>query len=95
MRLLFLKLCLILEHKVYARFIFIYHSFIYVYFVDILLVSGGELNSDRYFLVMLNGQIIGVHNQPKTLIAGMRLLRRRGKVRYHYLLLVLYNCFVF
>lgn len=31
---------------------------------------------------MLNGQIIGVHNQPKTLIAGIRLLRRRGKVCY-------------
>eukprot|EP00026_Physarum_polycephalum_P001126 Phypoly_transcript_01127.p1 GENE.Phypoly_transcript_01127~~Phypoly_transcript_01127.p1 ORF type:complete len:1105 (+),score=124.69 Phypoly_transcript_01127:86-3400(+) len=48
---------------------------------DILLVGGEELNSHRYFLVMMNGQIIGVHNQPHVFMSRLRLLRRRGKIK--------------
>lgn len=52
--------------------------------IDVLLVSAEEMNSPRYVTVFLNGQIIGVHNQPDRFVKALRTLRRHGKVRRHH-----------
>jgi DNA-directed RNA polymerase III subunit RPC2 len=45
---------------------------------DVLRLSGHEINSQKAFLVLLNGLILGVHTRPKELVKNLRSLRRRG-----------------
>ncbi|KAG7361394.1 DNA-directed RNA polymerase subunit B [Nitzschia inconspicua] len=45
---------------------------------DVLRLSGHEINSERAFLVLLNGIILGVHTRPKDLVRNLRTCRRRG-----------------
>jgi DNA-directed RNA polymerase beta subunit len=74
---------LILELKVYILIIIIvgFLCTILIFVIDIWLVSADELNSRRCFLVILNGEIVGVHSNPNKLIRTMRVFRRRGKVK--------------
>ncbi|KAM9988280.1 hypothetical protein ACTFIZ_003620 [Dictyostelium cf. discoideum] len=48
---------------------------------DILLVTGEELNSRNAYLVLLNGQIIGIHNSPDYFVTTLRKMRRAGRIR--------------
>jgi DNA-directed RNA polymerase III subunit RPC2 len=45
---------------------------------DVLRLSGHEINSERAFLVLLNGLILGVHTRPNDLVKNLRKCRRRG-----------------
>ena len=45
---------------------------------DVLRLSGHEINSEKAYIVFLNGLILGVHTQPTKLVRNLRLLRRRG-----------------
>lgn len=47
---------------------------------DIELMSGGELDYADLFLVMLNGQILGAHQNPSEFARKFRTLRRRGQI---------------
>eukprot|EP01132_Coremiostelium_polycephalum_P001511 gene1511-1903_t len=48
---------------------------------DILLVTGEELNSRNSYLVLLNGQIIGIHNSADYFVDTMRKMRRASRIR--------------
>ncbi|KYQ89728.1 RNA polymerase III [Tieghemostelium lacteum] len=48
---------------------------------DILLVTGEELNGRDTFLVLLNGQIIGIHNSPDYFVENLRRMRRAGRIK--------------
>ena len=45
---------------------------------DITMLNGEEIYAKDMFIVMLNGNIIGVTNKPKRLIYSIRFLRRKG-----------------
>ena len=45
---------------------------------DVQRLSGHEMNSQRAFLVLLNGLILGVHTRPKEFVMNLRCMRRRG-----------------
>ncbi|KAL5712792.1 DNA-directed RNA polymerase [Ranunculus cassubicifolius] len=47
---------------------------------DLELMSGEELHSDKSFLVMCNGLILGKHRKPHRFATAMRNLRRAGRV---------------
>eukprot|EP01105_Mastigella_eilhardi_P014314 TRINITY_DN3263_c0_g2_i2.p1 TRINITY_DN3263_c0_g2~~TRINITY_DN3263_c0_g2_i2.p1 ORF type:complete len:1142 (+),score=317.03 TRINITY_DN3263_c0_g2_i2:278-3427(+) len=47
---------------------------------DACILTGEELSSTSAFLVFYNGQILGIHNNPKWLVRVFRILRRRGRV---------------
>jgi len=46
--------------------------------VDVRRITGNEINSSQWFLVFLNGLILGVHQQPRELTENLRQMRRRG-----------------
>nr|WCZ58372.1 RNA polymerase III subunit RPC2 [Paratrimastix eleionoma] len=45
---------------------------------DVMMLSGGEFNRD--YVVMLNGQILGVHRNPGQFVQQFRGMRRAGRV---------------
>jgi DNA-directed RNA polymerase III subunit RPC2 len=45
---------------------------------DVKRVTGHEIHSRQAFLVFLNGLILGVHTQPRTLVRNLRQMRRQG-----------------
>ncbi|KAJ4461587.1 putative DNA-directed RNA polymerase III subunit RPC2 [Paratrimastix pyriformis] len=45
---------------------------------DLLLLSGDEFN--RHCVVFLNGQILGIHRNPRHFVYAFRALRRAGRV---------------
>mmetsp|Transcript_9340 Transcript_9340/g.15216 ORF Transcript_9340/g.15216 Transcript_9340/m.15216 type:complete len:1177 (+) Transcript_9340:81-3611(+) len=47
---------------------------------DVATLSGEEIYSETAYVVMLNGQILGVHPRPTILANQMRLLRRAGRL---------------
>lgn len=46
--------------------------------VDISTTPSVELAGNSVFIVFLNGQILGVHNQPAKFANAVRTLRRAG-----------------
>ncbi|CAE7861934.1 rpc2, partial [Symbiodinium sp. KB8] len=47
---------------------------------DVELLTGEEINAENVYFVFLNGLMIGIHREPNTLAANMRLLRRNGLI---------------
>merc|ERR1719188_609819 len=47
---------------------------------DALALSGEELHHVSVYLVMLNGELLGVHRRPRQFMSTMQLLRRRGRI---------------
>ena len=45
---------------------------------DITMMNGEEIYANHMYIVMLNGNIIGVTNKSKKLIHSIRFLRRKG-----------------
>jgi DNA-directed RNA polymerase III subunit RPC2 len=48
---------------------------------DASLMSGDELHSKEHTLVFLNGQPVGIHNQPDKFVKNLRFLRKRGRIQ--------------
>ncbi|KNC55141.1 DNA-directed RNA polymerase III subunit RPC2 [Thecamonas trahens ATCC 50062] len=46
----------------------------------ISMVSGFEINTPGVYLVFVNGLILGIHAAPNELVAGLRALRRVGRL---------------
>ncbi|ELP90581.1 DNA-directed RNA polymerase III subunit RPC2, putative [Entamoeba invadens IP1] len=47
---------------------------------DANLISGDELNSENSYLVFLNGQLLGIHQNPIHFLRQCRVLRRHGRL---------------
>eukprot|EP00429_Kryptoperidinium_foliaceum_P095383 CAMPEP_0176186648 /NCGR_PEP_ID=MMETSP0121_2-20121125/1979_1 /TAXON_ID=160619 /ORGANISM="Kryptoperidinium foliaceum, Strain CCMP 1326" /LENGTH=1173 /DNA_ID=CAMNT_0017525141 /DNA_START=50 /DNA_END=3571 /DNA_ORIENTATION=- len=47
---------------------------------DALALSGEEMHHVGVYLVILNGDLLGVHRRPKQFMSNLQLLRRRGRV---------------
>eukprot|EP01112_Ceratiomyxa_fruticulosa_P021333 TRINITY_DN7466_c0_g3_i1.p1 TRINITY_DN7466_c0_g3~~TRINITY_DN7466_c0_g3_i1.p1 ORF type:complete len:1131 (-),score=237.49 TRINITY_DN7466_c0_g3_i1:136-3528(-) len=49
---------------------------------DIALVTGEELTAKNTYLIILNGQILGIHYNPRKLVSDFKRMRRAGKVNH-------------
>jgi len=47
---------------------------------DVLALSGEELHHFGNYLVILNGNLLGIHRRPKQFMSNLQQLRRRGRV---------------
>ena len=47
---------------------------------DADMLTGEGIYSPGIYLIFLNGQPIGVHNNPRKFMNNFRLLRRKGKI---------------
>jgi DNA-directed RNA polymerase III subunit RPC2 len=45
---------------------------------DVKRLTGNEIHSRGAFLVLLNGQILGVHTRPHDFVRDLRIMRRQG-----------------
>jgi DNA-directed RNA polymerase III subunit RPC2 len=45
---------------------------------DACRMTGTEINSAQYYIVFLNGNILGIHKRPHDLVESLRKMRRRG-----------------
>lgn len=45
---------------------------------DVKRLTGNEIHSHGAFLILLNGQILGVHTRPHDFVRDLRIMRRQG-----------------
>ena len=45
---------------------------------DVKRLTGNEIHSRGAFLILLNGQILGVHTRPHVFVRDLRIMRRQG-----------------
>lgn len=46
---------------------------------DVNMMTGNEINSNKAYLIFMNGTIIGVHTRPRYLVHMLRIMRRQGQ----------------
>jgi len=46
---------------------------------DVNMWTGNEIHSNEAYLVLLNGEILGIHTRPRQLVRMLRTMRRQGQ----------------